>query len=390
MYIFQCSMASPASQTNLSECSDTTVNSDDTNRHCRRNASVTDLENTRMDRIGKIAPDGDVAIHSDTGDLEVIHVKRKGRGSNRRKSVQKRKTSSVELIDQWPGSVSLTSPQTPESGYRSVVDRGSPCCKSLNDSEIFMDERCEGLCHQDRSLPQVAPPGSEVSARSQPLKGVDRVPALTSFQTLFSADMNWSVSETIRPAHCDVSEGSSRLSTTDSHVDVSSANTTEADNGLLTTETQVVSRETHQTTRDSSRSSSKPVEIGSCDSNAPVPLVNGIDACSVESGCEQGNSDRCQESRPVRELSIYDDCPDASAKNYGICGDSTSDKDADSVSDAMNDSAYSEPKDVQTDVTSVSSLTYDKGGCNNNKEMLTEGCPPGVPDDSVIHQNEHK
>ena len=70
-------MASPASQTNLSECSDTTVNSDDTNRHSSRSTSATELEQTRIDRIGKITPNGDLAIDSDTGDLEVIHVKRK-------------------------------------------------------------------------------------------------------------------------------------------------------------------------------------------------------------------------------------------------------------------------------------------------------------------------
>ena len=353
-------MASPASQTNLSECSDTTVNSDDTNRHCRRTASVTDLEKSRMDRIGKITPNGDVAVHSDTGDLEVIHVKRKGRGSSHRKSVQKRKTSSVEVIDQWPGPASLTSPQTPESGYRSVVDRGSPCCKSLNDGESFMD----------RSLQQVAPP--EVAVTSQSLSGVDCVAASTSFQTFFSADINWTGSETAQ-----------RPETADHHV-LDSGHLdrhSEVDGGQLTADTRIMSG---QSLPNSSQNTSKPA----CDSNNAISLVNGIDVSSIESGCgNHGNSESC--ARPVRELSIYDDCPENTAGNSGIDSDNAGGKDVDSVSDVMNDSAYSEPKDAQ-DMPLVNSLSCDKRGNNNNKEILSEGCSPEVLDDSVIHRKEHK
>ena len=353
-------MASPASQTNLSECSDTTVNSDDTNRHCRRTGSVTDLEKSRMDRIGKITPNGDVAVHSDTGDLEVIHVKRKGRGSSHRKSIQKRKTSSVEVIDQWPGPAGLTSPQTPESGYRSVVDRGSPCCKSLNDGESFMD----------RSLQQVAP--SEVAVTSQSLKGVDCVAASTSFQTLFSADINWSAAETAqRPDTVD------RHVLDSGHLDRHS----EVDGEQLTTDTRIMSG---HSLPNSSQNTSNPA----CDSNNAISLVNGIDVSSIESGCgNHGNSE--SSARPVRELSIYDDCPENTAGNSGIDSDNAGGKDADSVSDVMNDSAYSEPKDAQ-DMPLVNSLSCDKRGNNNNKEILSEGCSPEALDDSVIHRKEHK
>ena len=302
----------------------------------------------------------------------------KVRGSNRRKTLAKRKTLSAEVIDPWSAPDSIASPQTPESGYRSVADRGSPCCKSLNDGDVFYVESCS----RDGTVFQGASSVGHRSDVSAEMRGTDREYRANSFYSSFSSDMSCTAAGSARSEKAAVclSDDSSRLSDAECFNDA-----TKVDSERLSTDTL----EAEHRLRDSGRSLSKPVE--SHDRNMSVPSVGDID--------NPGDNIRCPNTKPAKEPSIYDNCPDAGSKCCKKYVYSPRNSAADSVRVVTNDSARDksvtpdsylsrDTKDrPMTAVTVVDrSLSRDMHGNNNDKEIVTGACQQ----DGTVHTNEHK
>ena len=202
-------------------------------------------------------------------------------------------------------------------------------------------------------------------------RGVDRDYTASSFYSSFTSDISWTAARGGRPDKAAVNclcDDSSRLSAAERFNDA-----TVVDSERLSTDAQTVTQEADQ--HDSGRSLSQPA--GSNDRNTSVSSVSDI--------AEPENDDDNPSTRPVKEPSIYDNCPDAGSKGCKKYIDATRDSAADSACVVTNDSAYGEAKDRPVPVDSL--LSRDMHGNNNDKEIVTEACQQ---EEHPIHMNEHK